>query len=162
MRVQQATHLKAVSLPCIGISCPKPSFFANNQDPNTEIPSSKYLKGLLLCPSLKDAGQDLPNHQWQHLFAPGILLVADNRICFLISIPKITEDSRCAGRQAWIGKGNLYLLDAATLCPASVLGYQPASSSLTCYSTQKWGKDTGLELSSYDLGRGFPATFLNY
>lgn len=65
---------------------------ANNQDPNTEILSAKHLKGLLL--SWKDAGQDLPNHQWQLLFAPGILLVAGNRICFLISIPKITEDSR--------------------------------------------------------------------
>lgn len=70
-----------------------------------------------------DAGQDLLNHQWQHLYAPGILLVAGNRICVL-AFRKSRRTVGGAGRQAWIGKGNLYLLDAATLCPASVLGYQ--------------------------------------
>lgn len=33
----------------------------------------------------------------------------------------------------------------------------------TCYSTQKWDKETGLELSRYDLGQiFFPVIFQNY
>lgn len=69
-----------------------------------------------------------PSHQEKHLFTTRIFSVA-GRICCLISVPKSQRTVGCAERPTRIGKSRLYLLDASTLCPASVLGHQPASSS---------------------------------